>query len=76
MPRGNGMGPPWGGGPGTGRGSRRGSKGVGRMRGNRAGAGPGGDCICPSCGARMPHQIGTPCYNLSCPECGTKMVRG
>jgi len=22
------------------------------------------------------HQIGTPCYNLSCPKCGMKMVRG
>jgi hypothetical protein len=46
------------------------------MGGNRSGAGPGGDCICPSCGARLPHQVGTPCYNLSCPKCGTKMGRG
>ena len=76
MPRGNGMGPPWGSGPGTGRDAGRGSKGMGRMRGTRPGAGSGGDCVCPNCGARMPHQIGTPCYNLSCPECGTKMVRG
>jgi len=22
------------------------------------------------------HQIGTPCYNLSYPKCGMKMVRG
>jgi hypothetical protein len=75
MPRGDGTGPPWGGGPGTGRASGRGGKGVGRMRGTRPGAGPGGECVCPSCGARAPHQAGTPCYNVSCPKCGTKMVR-
>jgi hypothetical protein len=45
------------------------------MGGNRPGAGPGGACVCPSCGARLPHQVGTPCYNLSCPKCGAKMTR-
>ena len=73
MPRGDGTGPPQGG-PGSGRGI--GGRGAGRMGGNRPGAGPGGDCICPSCGARLPHQVGTPCYNLNCPKCGAKMVRG
>jgi hypothetical protein len=68
MPRGNGTGPPGGG--GSGRGGR-----AGRMKGTRPGAGPGGDCICPNCGAKVPHQAGMPCYNLSCPKCGTKMVR-
>jgi hypothetical protein len=72
MPRGDGTGPPWGGGPGTGRGGR----GAGRMRGTRPGAGPSGECVCPNCGARVPHQAGTPCYNLSCLKCGAKMVRG
>lgn len=77
MPRGNGTGPPWGSGPGTGRGSGGGeSARAGRMRGTRPGAGPGGYCVCPSCGAKVPHQVGTPCYNISCPKCGTKMVRG
>lgn len=64
MPRGNGVGPP------TGRGQR-----AGRMGGNRPGAGPSGNCVCPSCGEKVSHQRGTPCYNLSCPKCGTKMIR-
>jgi hypothetical protein len=64
MPRGDGMGPP------SGRGSR-----TGRMSGTRTGAGPGGNCVCPSCGEKTPHKLGTPCYTLSCPRCGTKMVR-
>ena len=76
MPRGDGTGPPWGSGPGTGRASGRGGKGAGRMRGTNPGAGPGGDCVCPSCGARASHQAGTPCYNISGPKCGAKMVRG
>jgi hypothetical protein len=73
MPRGNGTGP-YGQGPGTGRGLGRGSV-RGRMGGNRPGAGPTGNCVCPSCGAKTPHQAGVPCYDLSCPKCGTKMVR-
>jgi len=64
MPRGDGTGPP----------SGRSTRG-GRMRGSRFGAGPGGTCICPSCGEKVPHQLGTPCYALSCSKCGTKMVR-
>jgi len=65
MPRGDGKGPP------TGRGQRG-----GRMGGNQAGAGPGGNCVCPGCGEKIPHQPGTPCYSESCPKCGTKMTRG
>ena len=72
MPRGDGTGPFWGGGPGSGRGMGR---SAGRMGGNRAGAGPSGSCLCPSCGVKLPHQVGTPCYNLICPKCGAKMVR-
>jgi len=64
MPRGNGMGPPT-------KGTPRG----GRMRGTRAGVGPGGYCFCPSCRERVQHRQGTPCYSVSCPKCGTKMVR-
>jgi hypothetical protein len=45
------------------------------MGGNRPGSGPGGECVCLSCGARLPHQVGTPCYSLNCPKCGTKMVK-
>lgn len=64
MPRGDGMGPP-----------RSPADRSGRMRGSRAGAGPGGNCVCPSCREKVPHQQGTPCYNVKCPKCGTKMVR-
>lgn len=75
MPRGNGTGPR-GQGPGTGRGMGMGrGGGMGRMGGTRAGAGPGGYCVCPSCGTKTPHQTGRPCYQTSCPKCGTKMVR-
>jgi hypothetical protein len=73
MPRGDGTGPPGGGGPGTGRGLGRGRS---RMGGVKAGAGPGGNCVCPSCGAVATHQAGVPCYDISCPKCGAKMTRG
>ncbi len=77
MPRGDGTGPT-GQGAGTGRGARAGrglgrSGGQGRMGGQ--GLGPGGNCVCPSCGTIVPHEAGTPCYDISCPKCGTKMVR-
>jgi len=64
MPRGDGTGPP----------SGRGLRG-GRMGGTRPGAGPGGYCVCPGCGEKVPHQLGTPCYTISCPKCGTRMAR-
>ncbi|MCD6083656.1 hypothetical protein DRJ00_02035 [Candidatus Aerophobetes bacterium] len=51
-------------------------RGRGRMGGTRPGAGPGGRCVCPNCGASIPHQRGVPCYQVSCPKCGAKMVRG
>ncbi len=75
MPRGDGTGPT-GQGPGTGRGMGMGrGGGRGRMGGNRPGAGPVGNCVCPSCGAKVPHSTGTPCYDMTCPKCGIKMVR-
>jgi hypothetical protein len=77
MPRGDGHGPPGGGGRGTGRGRGRGiGPGRGRMGGTRPGAGPSGECVCPSCSTRLAHQAGTPCYDLICPKCGAGMVRG
>ncbi len=71
MPRGDGTGPA-GMGPGTGRGLGR-SGGRGRMGGQNMG--PGGKCVCPGCGTKVEHKIGVPCYDMSCPKCGIKMVR-
>jgi len=47
--------------------------GRGRMGG--FGLGPGGECICPKCGAKVPHKRGMPCYTLKCPKCSTPMTR-
>ena len=66
--RGRGQGP-------IGRGIGAGFGGLGRMGGTRPGSGPGGFCICPKCGERIPHGRGLPCYQISCPKCGTKMVK-
>ncbi|MBN1367383.1 MAG: hypothetical protein JW967_05610 [Dehalococcoidales bacterium] len=64
MPRGDGTGPP-----------RNAMGRGGRMQGSRPGAGPSGYCVCPSCGERAVHKRGVPCYEMSCPKCGKKMVR-
>lgn len=64
-----------GGGGGRGGGSGRGGgRGPGRMGGAKA-AGPGGVCVCPSCGHKEQHVAGQPCYQKQCPECGAQMVR-
>lgn len=74
MPRGNGKGP-LGQGRGSGRGKGQGQgQGKGRMGGPFA-AGPGGNCVCPSCGETIPHVPGQPCNQLSCPKCGALMTR-
>ena len=82
MPRGDGTGPPAGGGRGrgVGRGQGRGrglgrGQGRGRMGGPFA-AGPGGSCVCPNCGYKEAHIAGQPCNTKSCPKCGTTMTRG
>ena len=49
-------------------------RGAGRMGGPLA-AGPGGDCVCPKCGHKQPHQRGVPCAQVSCPLCGATMAR-
>ncbi len=41
----------------------------------RPGAGPGGFCLCPSCGMRVTHKAGVPCSLEKCPKCGNRMVR-
>jgi len=43
--------------------------------GNRPGAGPSGNCVCPQCGHKEPHQVGVRCFDIACPKCGTKMIR-
>ena len=56
---------------------------TGRGRGRRQGVGfgggfsqgPGGECRCPNCGYKEPHQLGLPCYNMKCPKCGSPMTR-
>ena len=57
-------------GTGAGRGS---GGGRGRMGGK--GLGPGGECVCPKCGQRAPHQQGVPCYEQLCPQCNAPMTR-
>ncbi len=52
----------------------RGGRG-GRGRGGGYAMGPGGDCVCPSCGHRAPHNVGTPCNQQKCPKCGAMMTR-
>lgn len=59
-----------GGGGGAGRGG-----GMGRGMGGGRGMGPGGQCVCPNCGERAPHQRGVPCFDMKCPKCGTAMTR-
>ena len=63
-----------GSGQGKGMGMGRGG-GRGRMGGNRQGADPEGNCVCPNCGTKVPHQPRNPCYDQICSKCGTKMVR-
>lgn len=70
---GRGLGQGLGLGAGGGRASEEGR--AGRLRGNRPGAGPGGQCVCPQCGHAAAHQVGQPCYQVKCPQCGTPMVR-
>lgn len=73
MPRKDGTGP-LGTGQRLGKGMGMGA-GRGRMGGNRAGAGLGGNCICPACGTKVMHQAGMPCASINCPKCGISMIR-
>ena len=40
-----------------------------------AGQGPGGYCVCPKCGYKIPHQRGIPCSTLQCPNCKVNLER-
>jgi hypothetical protein len=52
-----------------------GEGGRGRGGGNKPGSGPGGDCVCPKCGFKTPHGAGQRCMDITCPKCGTHMVK-
>jgi hypothetical protein len=41
----------------------------------RHGLGPGGYCVCPKCGTRIPHRQGVRCEEERCQECTAKMLR-
>jgi len=74
MPRGDGTGPTGKGPRGRG-GQGAGTSGQGQGRMGGYAAGPGGSCVCPSCGKKVEHQRGVPCNTLECPECGARMTR-
>jgi len=57
---------------GQGQGMGRG-EGRGRNKGGAFGA--GGFCVCAKCGEKVPHQRGTKCTTIKCPECGHTMIR-
>ena len=58
---------------GSGRGQN--SSGRGRGMGGGRGLGPGGYCVCPDCGNKIPHDRGKPCFDIKCPACGRYMTR-
>ena len=59
-----------------GRGFGRGdSKGMGQGGGNKPGSGPSGKCICPQCGFSTKHKIGQRCMDMTCPKCGTALIK-
>ena len=48
-------------------------RGFGRGMGRGRGFGTT-ECVCPNCGATVPHQRGVPCYTIKCPKCGALMA--
>ena len=51
------------------------TSGRGRRFGRGHGRGSAGECQCPNCGHKEPHQLGVPCYTRKCPKCGNLMTR-
>jgi len=43
--------------------------------GDKPGSGPGGYCICPSCGYKTPHSRLRPCNQRTCPKCGDTLTK-
>jgi electron transport complex protein RnfB len=61
---------------GFGRRGGRGRHGRGGLgRGGGRGSFVAGDCLCPRCGAVLPHRPGVPCFQIACPGCGSPMTR-
>lgn len=46
-----------------------------RMQGDKPGSGPGGNCVCLSCGYTIVHSRLKPCNERKCPKCGAIMTR-
>ena len=44
-------------------------------QGDKPGSGPGGYCVCPSCGHKVPHTRYQPCNERKCPNCGATMTK-
>ena len=57
------------------RGIGRSYQGRGAQGGDKPGSGPGGNCVCPSCGHTSAHSRLSPCNTRKCPSCGTTMTR-
>jgi hypothetical protein len=62
-------------GPGAGAGGRPRGSGAPGGGGPVTVKGMAGQCICPVCGAKAPHERGIPCFQVICPQCGQPMER-
>lgn len=60
---------------GMGRGGGGQGQGRGKGGGNKPGAGPTGNCLCPKCGFTVEHITSQRCIDQTCPKCGAQMVR-
>ncbi len=49
---------------------------VGPTSAGGAGTGRSQVCVCPVCGTTVAHPAGIPCSQLTCPECGSRLLPG